>query len=74
MSEEQSYVERCKDARLTKPGDIWTHRKTGKTLEILERVGYHDVLVKHESGNITTKQDHYLAGDYFLSGNKGMQP
>ena len=64
-----NYNDRCKQARATNTGDQWQHRKTGKTLRILKRLCRDVVEVQHQSGTVTAKQDHYLAGDYFLLPN-----
>jgi hypothetical protein len=62
------YQQRCEQARTTKEGDVWVHRKTGKRLTVMGRVGYAGVRVRHETGRETVKQDHYLADDYFVEG------
>lgn len=60
------YQERCEQARTTVAGDKWKHRKTGKTVIILGRIGYYGVKLLHQSEKITSKLDHYLASDYDL--------
>jgi hypothetical protein len=64
--QESDYQMRCKDARATKAGDVWRHRKTGKLVTVRWRVSLFRVALIHESGKQTVKQDHYLAGDYEL--------
>lgn len=58
-----SYLDRCKLVKTIKPGDVWTHRKTGKRAEVLAVLG-RDLELQHESGRISRKQDHYFAGDF----------
>lgn len=57
------YATRCELAKKAKPGDIWRHRKTGKTAEVIAHCGM-DIELRHESGRVTRKQDHYFAGDF----------
>jgi hypothetical protein len=61
-----NYEARCKIARATKAGDKWIHLKTGAVVEVLDRTGFAAVKLRHASGRITRKADHYLAGDYVL--------
>lgn len=60
-----SYEERCKQAKVTDAGDIWVNIKTGRRATVTSRRGF-QVGLKHESGRETSKQDHYLAGDFYL--------
>jgi hypothetical protein len=61
----KTYKERCEQARNTTNGDNWRHIKTGKTVIVLNRIGF-GINLLHQSGRRTRKQDHYLAGDYEL--------
>lgn len=44
---------------------IWYHYKTGQEVTVIGRVGYDGVKLKHASGRITVKRDHYFIGDYY---------
>lgn len=59
-----SFEHRCKQARETKTGDKWRNPKTGKTVEVVGRIGHYGVQLLHESGRRTCKLDHYLASDF----------
>ena len=58
------YQARAKIAKTTQANDRWRHRKTGNIVVVIGRKGRFDVLLRHESGRETSKQDHYLASDY----------
>jgi len=62
VSRSMSWDERQKLTRLI-TGGKWINNKTNKIVEVIERQGY-DLILKHESGRITKKQDHYFVGDY----------
>lgn len=62
-----TFQEKCALARKSKISDVWKHKKTGRTVVIVGHVGSRAVLslmLKHESGRVTQKQDHYFAYDY----------
>lgn len=47
------------------PGDKWKNRKTGREVEVVGRGKYRtDILLRHQDGRVTTKQEHYFAYDY----------
>lgn len=58
------FQEKCNLVRLAKPGDVWVSVKTGRLATILGHGRSSSVKIKHESGRITFKGDHYFAGDY----------
>lgn len=60
-----NYNERFQRASRAKFGEVWTHRKTGKTATILqERTASGAVRIKHQSGRVTWKGCGYLASDF----------
>ena len=59
-----TFTQRWGKARRASCGDVWVHRKTGKKVTVLGRVGYSSVKLRHESGRMTFKGDGYLASDY----------
>lgn len=58
-----TYLERCALLKTLKEGDVWKHRKTGRQAEVLAIHGM-DIELRHESGRVSRKQDHYFAGDF----------
>ena len=59
-----NYKERYEYARNTGSGANWKHRKTGKTVIVLGRIGLIGIQLLHQSGKRTVKLQHYLASDY----------
>ncbi|MYM92607.1 hypothetical protein [Duganella vulcania] len=45
------------------PGAIWRNIKTGRTATLVERCGM-DLVIVHQSGRRTKKQDHYFAANF----------
>lgn len=58
------YKTRCALAATAQIGDVWVHRKTGKKAEIIGYPSWKLLKIRHESGRISTKQEHYFAGDF----------
>ena len=53
-------------ARKAEPGDRWKNRKTNREVEVVGRGKYRtDILLLHQDGRVTTKQEHYFAYDYY---------
>lgn len=59
----KSYRERLKDVEATVPGDVWIHRKTGRTATVLATDG-RNIKIRHQLGQVTTKWCSYLASDF----------
>jgi hypothetical protein len=58
------FQEKCRLVKLAKPGDTWVSVKTGRLATILSHGNFNSVRIRHESGRVTIKGDHYFAGDY----------
>jgi hypothetical protein len=63
ITKEMPWAERSKYSRQITSGK-WQNNKTGRVVEVIGRRGNFTVILKHETGRITHKQDHYFIGDY----------
>lgn len=59
-----TYKERYIAAKESDKGDNWRHRKTGKTVIVLNRVGNYGLHLLHESGRKTVRLERTLASEY----------
>lgn len=74
MKEQRDYwsgspdTEQASGWNTIKSGTYWKHNKTSKWILVIEKPTHKmgSVTLRHGSGKVTTKQNHYFLGEYSL--------